>query len=334
MRPVPRIACRRGRRRRDGTSRMTRGQVLGARLLAPLASIAVGAIVVALAASADPPLPSRAGPAVTYRDMTGREVRLVAPPMRIVSLVPSVTELIYALGGGDRLVGRTDFCDYPPEARAKPSVGGMVAPSLEGIVALKADVVIGTPDGSLEETFRQLRRLGLPIYLVRVNRLSEVMDLVARVGELAGRRESVAPLVARLNGEIARVRTLVRPYPAPRVLYVLWPDPLIVPARHALVTELIAIAGGRSVTDVEGDAYPRYSLEAAVAAAPEVIILASHGSHSGPAARDKWERLASLPAIRTGRLYSVNGDLLHRYGPRMIDGLYQLARAIHPEAFR
>jgi ABC-type Fe3+-hydroxamate transport system substrate-binding protein len=281
--------------------------------------------------------PAPAGPAArptTYRDMTGREVTLPAVPLRIVSLVPSVTELIYALGGEARLVGRTDFCDYPPAAREKPSVGGMVAPSLESIVSLKPDLVIGTTDGSLEETFRQIRRLGFPTYLVSVHRVSEVMDLVARVGELTGRQEAVGPLVARLNGDIARVRALVNPYPAPRVLYVLWPDPLIVPAHGALVTELIGIAGGRSVTDLEGDAYPRLSLEAAVAAAPEVIILASHGSRSGPVAREKWERLAGLPAIRNGRLHSVSGDLLHRYGPRMIDGLYQLARAIHPEAFR
>ena len=277
-----------------------------------------------------------AGPAhaINYRDMTGREVALAAPAKRIVSLVPSVTELIYALGGEARLVGRTDFCDYPPAAREKPSVGGMVAPSLEAIVALKADLVVGTTDGSREETFIQLRRLGFPVYLVSVNRVAEVLDLVARVGELTGRREAVAPVVARMNGDIARVRALVRPYQPPRVLYVLWPDPLIVPARHALVTELIEIAGGRSVTDIDGDAYPRLSLEAAVAAAPEVIILASHGSRSGPVVREQWERLASLPAIRNGRLYSVSGDLMHRYGPRMLDGLYQLARAIHPEAFR
>ena len=266
--------------------------------------------------------------------MTGREVALAAPARRIVSLVPSVTELIYALGGEARLVGRTDFCDYPPAAREKPSVGGMVAPNLEAIVALKADLVIGTTEGSREETFTQLRRLGLPVYLVSVNRVAEVLDLVARVGELTGRKDAVKPVVAQMNGDIARVRALVQPYRAPRVLYVLWPDPLIVPARHALVTELIEIAGGRSVTDIGGDAYPRYSLEAAVAAAPEVIILASHGSRSGPVVREKWERLASLPAIRNGRLYSVSGDLMHRYGPRMVDGLYQLARAIHPEAFR
>jgi iron complex transport system substrate-binding protein len=272
--------------------------------------------------------------AVTYRDMAAREITMAAPPSRIVSLVPSVTELIYALGGEARLVGRTDFCDYPPAASQKPSVGGMLSPSLETIVALKADLVIATTAGNREETFAQLRRLGLPTYVVTVNRVAEVMDLVARVGELTGRTEAVAPLVTRMNGELARVRKLVEPYRPPRVLYVLWPDPLVVPGRHALITELIEIAGGRSVTAVNGDAYPRYSLEAAVAASPEVILLASHGAGTGPVAREKWDRLASLPAIQGGRLYSVDGSLLHRYGPRMVDGLYQLARAIHPGAFR
>lgn len=277
-----------------------------------------------------------AGPAfaVTYRDMTGRAITLAGPPTRIVSLVPSVTELIYALGGEDRLVGRTDFCDYPAAALGKPSVGGMIAPNLEAIVALRADLVVATTAGNREETFLQLRRLGLPTYIVNADRVGEVFDLVARVGALTGRTTAVAALVAQMNERIRGIRTRVQPYRTPRVLYVLWPEPLIVPARHALVTELIEIAGGRSVTAVDGDAYPRYSLEAAVAASPEVILLASHGSRTGAAVKDKWERLASLPAIKTGRLYAVDGDLMHRYGPRMIDGLAQIARAIHPEAFR
>ncbi|MGH7334231.1 MAG: ABC transporter substrate-binding protein [Candidatus Rokuibacteriota bacterium] len=272
--------------------------------------------------------------ALTYRDMTGREMILAGPPTRIVSLVPSVTELIYALGGEARLVGRTDFCDYPPAALQKPSVGGMIAPSLEAIAALRADLVVATTAGNREETFLQLRRLGLPTYVVNADRVVEVFDLVGRVGELTGRPSAVASLVAQMNERIARIRARVQPYRTPRVLYVLWPDPLIVPGRHALVTELIEIAGGRSVTAVDGDAYPRYSLEAAVAASPEVILLASHGSRTGAHVKDTWERLASLPAIKGGRLYSVDGDLMHRYGPRMIDGLAQIARAIHPEAFK
>jgi len=114
----------------------------------------------------------------------------------------------------------------------------------------------------------------------------------------------------------------------------LWPDPLIVPGRGVLVTELIGIAGGDSITARDSDDYPRYSLEAAVAKGPEVIVLANHGSKGGPIALDRWQRLTSLPAIKTGRVHSVDGNLMHRYGPRFLDGLDQLARAIHPEAFR
>jgi iron complex transport system substrate-binding protein len=132
------------------------------------------------------------------------------------------------------------------------------------------------------------------------------------------------------------VREAVRPYPAPRVLYVLWPDPLVVPGRQSIITELITLAGGRSITAEDGEAYPRFSLEAAVARAPEVILLADHtggGSAAGRASPEKWRTLTSVPAIKAGRLYSVDLTLLHRYGPRVADGLESLARMIHPEAF-
>jgi iron complex transport system substrate-binding protein len=271
--------------------------------------------------------------ALTYRDMRGREVMLPAPPQRIVSLVPSVTELIFALGAEQRLVGRTDFCDHPPAAKQTPSVGGMLAPNLEAIVALKADLVVATSSGNREETVAQLGRLRIPTYLVIANRVNEVKDVITRLGTLTGRSDAVPPLIARLEERIAAVQMAVAPFPPPRVLYVLWPEPLIVPGREAIVTELIRLAGGRSVTaDYRGD-YPRASLEAVLAAAPEVILLARHGPATGPIPREKWERFVSLPAIKTGRLHAVEGDLLHRYGPRMIDGLERLARALHPEAF-
>jgi len=272
--------------------------------------------------------------ALDLRDMQGREVPLAAPPQRIVSLVPSVTELIYALGGEERLVGRTDFCDYPPAARAKQSVGGMINPSLETIVALRPDLVIVTSSGNREETARQLLRVGIPVYQVGADRVAEVKDVARRVGVLTGREAAVGPLLDRIDQRIAAVREAVRPYRRPRVLYVLWPEPLIVPGRTSLVTELIDVAGGDSITASDSEAYPRYSLEAAVAKSPEVIVLANHGSKGGPIALDRWQRLTSLPAIRTGRVHSVEGNLMHRYGPRMLDGLDQLARAIHPEAFR
>lgn len=293
----------------------------------------LAAVGVALAA-----LPAARAEALTVRDMLGREVTLPRPPERIVSLVPSVTETIYALGGEARLVGRTDFCDYPPAARLKPSVGGMVNPSLETLVALKPDLVVATDEGNREETFHQLRRLGIPTYLVHGNRVADVLDLVRRVGALLGREDAVAALADTLARRIDAVRRAVAPYPRVRVLYVLWPDPLIVPGRASMLTELIELAGGESITAGDGQAYPRFSLEAAVARAPEVIILADHatagGSTAGRPAPEKWRQLTSVPAIRSGRLHSIDLSILHRYGPRVPEGLETLARIIHPEAFR
>ena len=275
--------------------------------------------------------------ALVLRDMLGREVTLAGPPTRIVSLVPSVTESAFALGGEARIIGVSDFCDWPPAARAKPRVGGMVNPSLETLVALKPDLVVATDEGNREETFVQLQRLGIPVYIVHAHRISEMYDLIARVGALTGRRDAVGPLVAGIQRRIDAVRAAVKARPAPRVLYVLWPDPLLVPGRDSHLTEMIELAGGRSITAGEPVSYVRFSIEAAVARAPEVIVLADHStgaSTAGRAAPEKWQALTSVPAIRAGRLYSVDLSVLHRYGPRVPEGLELLARMIHPEAFK
>jgi iron complex transport system substrate-binding protein len=275
--------------------------------------------------------------AFTLRDMLGRDVTLPAPPARIVSLVPSVTEIVFSLGAEARLVGRTDFCDHPVAVTTKPSVGGMVNPSLETLVALRPDLVVATDEGNREETIQQLQRLGIPTYLVHANRIAQTVDLIERIGELTGRQAEVPRLTGEMLRRIDTVRRAVARFPRPRVLYVLWPDPLIVPGRASMLTELIEVAGGVSITAGDGDPYPRFSLEAAVARAPEVIILADHStgaSTAGRASPEKWQRFASVPAIKAGRLHSADLSLLHRYGPRVPEGLEMLARIIHPEAFR
>jgi len=277
------------------------------------------------------PAPARA---LTVTDQAGRQITLPAAPARIISLVPSVTEILFAIGAQDRLVGVTDFCDYPAEARRKPHVGGMLAPSLEGMVSLKPELVVATNAGNRQETFDQLERLRIPVYVVNPVTVSDVLDLMGRLGRLTDRAEAADRAVAVLRERMREVTARVEGRPRPRVLYVLWPDPLIVPGREALVTELIQLAGGQSLTADDADAWPRYSLEAAVAKSPEVILLANHGAGTGAVSIEKWQRLASLPAVKSGRLLSVSGDLMHRYGPRFVDGLEQLAHAIHPEAFR
>ena len=270
---------------------------------------------------------------LTVTDQTGRRVILPRPPGRIVSLVPSVTEAVFTIGAQDRLVGVTDFCDYPAEARRKPSVGGMISPSLEGIVALKPDLVVATTAGNRHETFDQLARLKIPVYLVNPVAVSDVLDLIGRLGRLTDRPEPAGRLVVALRERIQAVVARVAGRPRPRVLYVLWPDPLIVPARGALVSELLGLAGGDSVTADGGQGYPRYSMEAALARNPEVILVARHDPTGSPLARSTWERFTQVPAVSAGRLHTVDGDLMHRYGPRVVDGLEALARLIHPGAF-
>ena len=268
------------------------------------------------------------------RDMSGHEIRLAAPPRRIVSLVPSATEIIFALGGDDRLVGVTDYCDWPPRAAQKPRVGSMVAPSLEAIVALRPDLVVVTSEGNSHTTFEQLARLRIPLYDVALpDRLEEVMGLIAGMGELTGRSHGVVPIVEALRGRVRKVIATVARLSRPRVLYVLWPEPVIVPGRNDLVTELIDLAGGVSVTGNTPGSYPRLGLEAVIALGPEVIILGRHGGDETPTLRATWERLRTVPAVRAARVHSVNLSLLHRFGPRIVDGLETLARLLHPEAF-
>ena len=278
-------------------------------------------------------LPPEGAWAFTVVDQAGRTLTLPASPRRIVSLVPSVTELLYAIGAQDALVGVTDFCDYPAEARRKPHVGDMISPNLETLVTLKPDLVVATRSGNREEIFDQLTRLGIPVYLVDPITVGDVLRLVSELGQLTGHRDGAVAVEKDLGRRIAAVRERVAGRPHPRVLYVLWPEPLIVPGKGSLVTELIALAGGASVTADQGQGYPRMSLEAAVGRAPEIIILARHGSRVGPAALTQWQRLESLPAIKSGRLYMADGDLMHRYGPRVVVGLESLARMIHPEVF-
>jgi iron complex transport system substrate-binding protein len=277
-------------------------------------------------------LPSVAS-ALTVTDQAGRRVTLPSAPERIVSLVPSASEILFAIGAEDRLVGVTDFCDFPPAARAKASVGGMLNPSLETLVRLRPDLVVATDEGNREETVTQIERLRIPVYLVRPTRVAEALDVVTRLGALTGRHAEARSLVGGLSARIDRVRAAVAPLGRPRVLYVLWPEPLIVPGKGALISELIALAGGASVTADASVPYPRYSLEAAVASDPQIIVLARHGTGQGAMARERWERFSHLPAIRAGRLHATDGNLTHRYGPRMVDGLEALARIIHPAAF-
>lgn len=269
--------------------------------------------------------------AAEVQDMLGRRVTVPVPPVRVVSLAPSLTEIAYAVGAGDRLVGVTQFCDFPSEATKKPKIGGIYTPNLEAILALRPDVVLATTEGNREEHIRALERLGLAVYVIRPTDFASVLDSIARVGRLLGRGGEARRLVESMQREADGTARVLNGRPRPRVLYVLWGSPLIVPGRDTLITDLIRRAGGESVSGNEALAYPRFSVEEALGRRPERIVLALHGEASLDERLREWQHLALLPAVRQGRVHAIEGDLLHRPGPRVVDGLRALARLLHPE---
>jgi iron complex transport system substrate-binding protein len=299
-----------------------------ARRAGRLASRALLLLVVALAGLAGGPRACAAG---EVTDMLGRRVRVPDHAARIVSLAPSITETVFVLGDGDRLVGVTDYCDYPPEATRKPRVGGISTPSFEAILALRPDLILATAESNYAEHVERLVSLGLAVYVIRPVDFETVLESIERIGGVLGRDTVARARVASMRRDADAIARAVAGSPRPRVLYVVWPNPLIAPGQGTLISELIQRAGGESVTGAEPLPYPRLSLETVVERRPDRIIVGRHGQATVEELLHGWERLGSVSAVREGRVFSVDGDLVHRPGPRMIEALRALARVIHPE---
>jgi len=265
------------------------------------------------------------------RDMLGRKVAAPERPTRIVSLAPSMTEIVYALGAGDRLVGVTEHCNFPPEVASKPKVGGIYTPNFEVILSLKPDLVLGTSEGNREEHIRGLESFRVPVYVVRPIDFLTTLEAIDRVGGLLGRGAEATLLVGAMRRQAQEIARAIDGARRPRVLYVVWGgNPLIVPGRDVLITDLIQRAGGDSITGEEALPYPRFSVEEALARRPEQVIPGQHGGASVEDRLREWQHLALLPAVRHGRIQSIDGDLTHRPGPRIVDALRALARILHP----
>src|SRR5581483_2364976 len=214
---------------------------------------------------------STSGRAVT--DELGRTVKVAADPQRIVSLAPSITETLFALGLGDRVVGVTSYCDYPPEATAKEKVGDTLRPSIEKIVALRPDLVVASTSSQLEQFIRQLDNLGIPVYVSNPRTVAGVIETIARIGTLTGATRRADELLDGLQKRMASLDARLQGAPRPRVLLILSTEPLITAGGSTFVNDLIERAGGQSIAARETAEYPQYSLETAVAARPEVIFL-------------------------------------------------------------
>ena len=292
-----------------------------------MAGILLGVLAV-LSAPAAPPA------ADTIQDMLGRSVPLQPGPVRLVSLAPSLTEVVFALGRGDWLVGVSDFCDYPPPARTLPRVGGILAPNLERILQARPGLVLVTAEGNSMEGVTPLTRLGLAVFMVRPEGIQGVLDSIALLGRALQAEARASVLAGEIRQQLGRVRDRVQDRGRPRVLYLLWANPLMAAAPGTYIHDLIETAGGRNVVQDRTVPYPRIGWEQVLAWAPEVIVLPEHREGEPQALPAEMQRAwRGVPAVRANRVVSLPSDPIHRPGPRIVEGVERLARAIHPEAF-
>ena len=259
-------------------------------------------------------------------------------PESIVSLAPGNTEIIYALGLEEKLVGVTEFCDYPEVAKDKPRVGGFSIVDIERVIEIQPDLVLAA-DIHKDEVIPQLEGLGLTVLALAPKTLDEVLDAIILVGKCTGQQEEAIQLVTEMGNRIKVITDKTRNLAQtdrPRVFYIMWHDPLMTVGSDAQIHELIELAGGINIAQDLGEGYPTMSLEAVIIANPQVIVA---GTSHGEGANLPYqfvlteERLRDVGALVNGHVYEINTDLVGRPGPRMIDGLEQLAKMIHPELF-
>ncbi|MCP9462101.1 MAG: cobalamin-binding protein [Nitrospira sp.] len=245
-------------------------------------------------------------------------------------MAPSITEMLFAIGAGDLVVGVTPFCDFPPEAARKPKVG-YGSPNVESLVALQPDLVLAPQEFVKPDLVATLDRLHIPIFFLAGRTVDGVLAQIQTLGRMVNREAEAAALVMELRRRITAVKQRVQGQPPVRVLYVLNSEPLITVGPGSFIDQLIGLAGGTNVAAKSTMPYPRLSIETVLLEDPEVLLFpVGSGADIPNDQRRAWQRWTDLSATKQERLHSISGDLLNRPGPRIVEGLERLADILHP----
>jgi len=276
---------------------------------------------------------------ITFTDALGNPVTLTGTAQRIVSLSPSVTESLFAIGAGGQMVGRTDYCNYPEEALALPSVGGFDAStlSMESIIALEPDLVIG---GSIyqADVVKTLQEAGITTFVSQPANIQGIMDSLTLFGKITGHVGEAAAVAGEMQSRVDAVKQAVSGIPAdqrPIVFYEVWHEPLMSANHKTVIGELIDLAGGVNMFAALPDEYPTVSVEKIVESDPQFIIGPSSHADQMTAeiigGREGWENLS---AVKNNAIYIVDGDIVSRYSPRIVEVLDEFAKILHPDLFK
>ena len=258
-----------------------------------------------------------------------------APPQRIVALTPGVTETLFALGVGERVVGVSRYCDYPPEAKHRPVVGTFLVPVVEAVAALSPDLVITSPSPGNQEPVAAMERAGLRVVAVSEGSgsIAEVLSSIRAVGEVVDASAAADRLVAAIGEELAAAAEKARGRERVATAVVVGHDPLVLAGPQSYLGELVARCGGTNVADSLGGKWPRAGVEFLYAAQPRVIVDLSMGSEA-PAVAERWRQLPEMPAVKAGRVYFDTSLVLLHPGPRLGSQALLLSRFLHPEAWQ
>jgi iron complex transport system substrate-binding protein len=271
---------------------------------------------------------------IVVTDLLGRRMAIPKDPGRVVSLAPNITEIVYALGQAQRLVGATTYSDYPPEADTLPKVGSYVHLDLERIVSLAPDLCLAIKDGNPIAAISRLESLGIPVYAVDPRDLESVMDTMSRIGGLLRAGKEAEKLVKSMRHRIEAVESLVaKTDNRPGLFFQIGVSPIVSVGTNTFIHELIVRAGARNLAE-GGIPYPRFSKEQVLGMAPDIIVVTSMARKAVfDKIKQDWGQWTNLPAVKNDRIYFKDSSLFDRPSPRLVDALEILARLVHPEMF-
>jgi iron complex transport system substrate-binding protein len=269
----------------------------------------------------------------SFVDDLGRRIYLAKAPSRIVSLAPSITELLFAIGLDEQIVGVTEFCDYPAAAASRTKVG-YSNPNLEILVSLQPDLVLAPREFLRADIQAKLEQLKIPIFILDAKTLDDIPLHIQTLGRLTERATEASALAQTVRQRIAEIKRRTATLSPKRVLYVLNSQPLITVGPGSFIHHMIGVAGGVNVAAQATVPYPRLSMETVLKEDPEVLVFPTGSAEAvSRSEQEQWRRWTSLSAVKQGRFREVPSNLLNRPGPRIVEGLEELAKAIHPEAF-
>lgn len=281
------------------------------------------------ACKAEPAKNQTTGTTREITDDLGRSVKIPAKIERAVSLAPNLTEIVFAVDAGNELVGDTTYCNYPAEAQKIPKVGDTLNPNLETIAALKPQIVLVSTASQIESFTKILEQQNIAVFITNPKSVDGVYRSVFQIGEIFGRENRAHEIVDEMKKRAAEIEARTESANKVKVFVQISKEPLFTAGKDSFLTDLINRAGGVSVTQNVAEAYPKFSKETALALEPEAIILSDSPDNLEPN-----EVFKNSPAVKNGKVFKINTDLLSRPSPRIVDALDQITRALHPESFQ